>query len=299
MRRLACLLIVVVASVASVASAQTGGFISAEQDAALKGPYSDPAEPFTILANIHYVGGQNIASYLFTTPEGHILLDTGMPRMHGTVRANIEKLGFQISDIKIMISSHAHVDHVGAHAEMQRATGARVMAIGGDAKALEAGMDLSPVEYDNWPPVNVDRVLMDGDTVTLGGTTLRAVWTPGHTPGATTWVTTVQDGGRSYNVVFPGGRAPNGGPLVVGNPKHPTLAEDTLGTFRKLRLLNPDIVLAGHPQRAFEGKIDAIKKGMRPHPLLEEPDAWAEGLDAGEANFRKRIEADRAKTQAR
>lgn len=297
MRRLACLLILLTPLLAS--GQTTGGFISAEQDAQLKGPWSDPAEPFTILGNIHYVGGQNIAAYLLTTPEGHILLDTGMPRMHQTVRANIEKVGFKLSDIKIMLSSHAHVDHVGAHAEMQKATGARVMAIREDAKALELGKDLSPVEYDGWPSVKVDRVLKDGDTVTLGGTTLRAVWTPGHTPGATTWVTTVRDGGRSYNVVFPGGAGPNAGPRVVGNAKHPTLAEDTLSTFRTLRRLNPDIVLPGHPQQAFAGKIEAMKKGVRPHPLLQEPGAWAKGIDAQRAAFMTRVETDKAKALAR
>lgn len=296
MHRVACVLIVLTAS---LASAQSPSFITAEQTAALRGPWSEPAEPFTILGNIHYVGGQNIASYLFTTPEGHILLDTGMPRMHQGVRASIEKLGFKLSDIKIMLSSHAHVDHVGAHAEMQKATGARVMAVGDDAKALEMGKDLSPVEYDGWPPVKVDRVLKDGDTVTLGGTTLRVVWTPGHTPGATTWATTVQDGGRSYSVVFPGGGAPNPGPVVVANPKHPTLAEDTLSTYRKLRQLNPDIQLTGHPQQLFAGKIDAIKKGVRPHPLLLEPGGWAKGIDAQQAAFTKRIEADKAKAPAR
>lgn len=297
MRTLAGLLILLTPFLAS--GQATGGFISAGQDAQLKGPWSDPAEPFRILANIHYVGGVNIASYLLTTPEGHILLDTGMPRMHQTVRANIETLGFKVRDIKIMISSHAHVDHVGAHAEMQKATGARVMAMAEDAVALEQGKDLSPVEYDNWSAVKVDRVLRDGDTVTLGGTTLRAVWTPGHTPGATTWVTTVQDGGRSYNVVFPGGAAPNAGPLVVGNPKHPTLAEDTLRTFGTLRQLNPDIALPGHPQQTFAGKTDAIKKGVRPHPLLQEPGAWAKGTDAQQAAFMKRIEADKARAPAR
>lgn len=293
MRRLACLLFLL--ALASL-SAQTPSFISPELRANLEGPWSDPAEPFTILGNIHYVGAQNIAAYLITTPEGHILLDTGMRRMHGTVRANIEKLGFELSDIKIMISSHAHVDHVGGHAEMQAATGARVFAMSGDAEALAAGKDLSPIEYDGWAPVKVDRVLKDGDVVTLGGTTLRAIWTPGHTPGATTWVTTVQDGGRSYTVVFPGGFAPNGGPRVVGNPKHPTLADQTLSTFRKARELNPDIQLTGHPQQIFAGKIDAIRKGVRPHPLLLEPGAWIKSIESQEAAFRKRIEADKAKT---
>ena len=289
MRRLVYLFVILAVS---VVAAQRQSFITAEQEAAINGPWSDPAEPFTILGNVHFVGAQNIGSYLFTTPEGHILLDTGMPRMHQSVRANIEKLGFQVSDIEIMISSHAHIDHVGGHALMQEATGARVMAVGDDAKALELGQDISPIEYEGWTPVEVDRVLMDGDTVTLGGTTMRAVWVPGHTPGATTWVTTVQDGGRNYNVVFPGGGAPNAGPRLIGNPKHPNLVDDTLGTYRKLRQLSPDIQLSGHPQRLFAGKIDAISNGVRPHPLLLEPGAWAQGIDGQEARFMERVEAE-------
>ena len=295
MRTLACVLLLLSPF---VVSAQTGGFISAEQDGQLKGPWSDAAEPFTILGNVHYVGAQNIAAYLITTPQGHILLDTGMPRMFQTIKTNVEKLGFSLGDIKIMIGSHAHVDHIGGHAQMKEATGAQVVAIAEDARALEAGRDLSPVEYDGWRPVKVDRVIKDGDTVSVGGTTLRAMWTPGHTPGATTWVMTVQDGGRSYNVVFPGGAGPNAGPLVVGNPKHPRLDEITLATYAKLRTLTPDIALPGHPQQTFAGKVDAIKKGMRPHPLLLEAGAWLKQQEQGEAAFRTRIEADRAKVKA-
>lgn len=293
------LLLAVVVLTASIASAQNGPYISAEQANAIANEWTKPQEPFHILGNLYYVGSQNIASYLFTTPQGNILLDTGMPSMHQAVRSNIEKLGFKLSDIKIMISSHAHIDHVGGHAEMKRATGAQVMAIGDDARALEMGKDLSPVEYLGWTPVKVDRVLKDGDTVSLGGTTLRAVWTPGHTPGATTWVTTMADGGRTYNLVFPGGAGPNPGPPVVGNPKFPTLAQDTLNTFAKLRRLNPDIQLPGHPGQLLMGKIDAIKNGVRPHPLLVPAGEWVKGIDNQEANFRKRMEADAAKAGAR
>jgi metallo-beta-lactamase class B len=291
MRTLICLLVI---AAAVTIGAQTGGFISAEQDAQLKGPWSEPAEPFTIVGNVHYVGAQNIAAYLITTPQGHILLDTGMPRMFQTVRANVEKLGFSLADIKIMISSHAHIDHIGAHAQMKEATGAQVVAIAEDAKALEAGRDLSPVEYDGWRPVKVDRIIGHGDTVSIGGSTLRAVWTPGHTPGATTWVMQVADGGRTYTVVFPGGAGPNAGPLVVGNPKHPNLDTLTLNTYATLKTLTPDIALPGHPQQTFAGKIDALKKGVRPHPLLLPPGAWLTQQEQGEAAFRKRIEADRA-----
>jgi metallo-beta-lactamase class B len=288
-----------IASLASAQTTQNHPYISAQQANAIANEWTAPQEPFKILGNLYYVGSQNIASYLFVTPQGNILLDTGMPSMHQAVKGNIEKLGFKLSDIKIMISSHAHIDHVGGHVEMKKATGAQVMALGDDAKALELGKDLSPVEYLGWTPVKVDRVLKDGDTVSLGATTLRAVWTPGHTPGATTWVTMLADGGRNYNVVFPGGAGPNPGPPVVGNPKFPTLAEDTLNTFRKLRALNPDIQLPGHPGQLLMGKIEAIKNGARPHPLLVAAGEWVKGIDQQEANFRKRMEADAAKLSAR
>jgi metallo-beta-lactamase class B len=299
MRNAAVLGALLIASLASAQTIQNHPYISAEQSNAIANEWTKPMEPFKILDNLYYVGSQNIASHLFTTPEGHILLDTGMPAMHQAVKGNIEKLGLKLSDLKIMISSHAHIDHIGGHAEMKRATGAQVMAVGEDARALELGKDLSPVEYLGWTPVKVDRVLKDGDTVSLGGVTLRAVWTPGHTPGATTWVTTLVDGGRTYNVVFPGGAVPNPGPPVVGNANHPTLAEDTLSTFRKLRHLNPDIQLPGHPGQLFMGKLDGLRSGLRPHPLLVPAGDWVKGIDAQEAAFRKRMEADAAKLSAR
>ena len=288
-----------IASVAFAQTTQNHPYISAEQSNAIANEWTRPMEPFKILGNLYYVGSQNIGSYLFTTPQGDILLDTGMPSMHQAVKGNIEKLGFKLSDIKIMISSHAHIDHVGGHAEMQKATRAQVVALGEDARALGLGTDLSPVGYLGWTPVKVNRVIKDGDTVSLGGVTLRAVWTPGHTPGATTWVTSIADGGRTYNVVFPGGAGPNPGPPVVGNAKFPTLADDTLGTYRKLRALNPDIQLPGHPGQLFMGKLDAVRAGVRPHPLLVAPGEWAKGIDAQEAAFRKRMEADTAKLSAR
>ena len=299
MRNSMCLAVVLSGSVAQ-AQEGLGPYISEELVASLTGPSSAPAEPFTIVGNLHYVGAENIASYLVTTPAGHILIDTGTTQMEKVVRDNIEALGFALTDIKIMLSGHAHFDHVAGHAAMQKATGARVMAIGEDARALELGRDVSPVETLGWPPVKVERVLSDGDEVTLGGMTLRAVWTPGHTPGCTTWVMTIQDGGRDYNVVILGSIGPNPGPPMVRNPKHPTLAEDTLGTIRKLRALPaPDILLGGHPRAAFTGKIDAMKRRVRPHPLLQGAEAWTRMLDAQAANFGARIDADTARGPAR
>jgi metallo-beta-lactamase class B len=103
--------------------------------------WSEPAEPFRVIGNIYYVGSKALSSYLIATPEGHILLDTGTNEMHDLIRTNVEKLGFQVEDIRFMVSSHAHYDHIEGHAAMKRATGAQVLALGGDAVALESGQD--------------------------------------------------------------------------------------------------------------------------------------------------------------
>ena len=287
---------IVLVTAAVTLSAQSSP-LTTEQRAQFHGPYSQPEEAFRLVGNIYYVGAKNIASYLITTAQGHILVDTGTTEMTPVITASVEKLGFKMRDIKIMLSSHAHFDHIGGHAAMKKLTGARVMAIRQDAEALEAGKDLSPLGDEGWTPVKVDRVLKDGDTVALGGTTLRAVWAPGHTPGCTVWTTTVPDGGRSYSVAIFGCGAPNGGVKLIGNPKFPTLVDDAMGTIRKLKMLKPDIYVSGHPLMLFAGQIDRMKAGERPHPLLDPgSQAWTKMLDDAQAAFEKRVAAERAQS---
>jgi metallo-beta-lactamase class B len=283
----------------SAAVAAQAPLLTSQQLAQFHGSYSESVEPFRIVGNVYYVGAQNIASYLITTRDGHILIDTGTNEMGPVVRANVEKLGYKLTDIGIMLSSHAHFDHIQGHAAMKKATGARVMAIREDAEALEAGKDLSPLGSEGWDPVKVDRRLKDGDTVLLGGTTLRATHAPGHTPGCTVWTTTVPDLGREYFVVFHGCGGPNAGVKMVGNPKFPNLVSQAMGTIAKLKQLEPDIYLTGHPQALFEGKIDAMKTGTRPHPLLITRDAWLKMLNENEANLKKRIDDERAQISSR
>lgn len=291
------LLLTLVASV--VLSAQTSP-LSPEQRAQFHGPYSQPEDAFRLIGNVYYVGAKNIASYLITTPQGHILVDTGTTEMTPVIKANVEKLGFKLADIKIMLSSHAHFDHIGGHAAMQKLTGAKVMAIKQDADALEAGKDLSPLGDEGWTPVKVDRVLKDGDTVKLGGTTMRATWAPGHTPGCTVWTTNVKDAGKSYNLAIFGCGGPNGGVKLLGNRMFPTLVDDTMATFRKLKMLRPDIYVSGHPQMLFAGKIERMKNNERPHPLLDPgAQAWEKMLDEAEMNFRKRVDQERAQSSSR
>ena len=243
--RLICALVVLSSAILSAQSP----YISQEQRERFHGSDSEAAEPFRVIGNIYFVGAQRLSSYLITTPEGHILHDTGTNEMHDVIRANVEKLGFDLQDIKFMLHSHAHFDHMQGHAAMQRATGAQIVALGGDAVAIESGEDNSALGDEGWEPVEVARVVEDGDTLTLGGMTLRAVWTGGHTQGATMWMTTVEEEGQTYTVAFRGGEIPNNGVPLVDNPRHPTVVEDTQRTLRMLKeLAPPDLLLHNHVQ---------------------------------------------------
>ena len=206
-----------------------------------------PPEGFRIIGNIYWVGGE-YGSYLITTPQGHILHDTGTNQMHDVIVSNIRKLGFDVKDIRMIISSHAHFDHVQGHAAMKKLTGAQIIALGGDAAALEAGQDNSAGGFSGLVAVPVDRIIKDGDTISLGGVTLRALWVPGHTRGATVWITEVAEGGKTYSVAFRGGETPNAGVQLIGNPRHPTVIEDTKMTLQRLKSLQaPDLFLHNHP----------------------------------------------------
>jgi metallo-beta-lactamase class B len=163
----------------------------------------------------------------------------------------------------------------------------------GDAEALESGHDMSALGAIGWEPTPVSRRLKDGDTVTLGGTTLRAIHAPGHTRGATIWMTTVEDEGRRYTVAFFTTTTPNPGVPLFNNPRHRNVVEDTRNTFRKLRAeREPDIVLVGHPQAMFAQTAERMRKGERPHPLLNGAQAWTQQLGNAEADFEARVERE-------
>lgn len=261
----------------------------------MHGRGSVPVEPFRVVGNIYYVGAAGVASYLIVTPDGNILLDTGTREMIPLVPASIAKLGFKLGDIKVLLSGHAHWDHVQGHAAIQRATGAKVMAMAGDAETLESGADVDGVEH--WDPVHVDRVLHDGDTVTLGGTTLRAVWAPGHTPGCTIWTTTVIDQARPYSLAFYACAGPAAEVQLIDNPTLPNLVEQSLATFHHLKQLTPDIYLMMHAWDQFVRNPARLATGATPHPLYD-PHAWIQVLDEDEADLRQRIAAERARRAA-
>lgn len=194
----------------------------------------------TIIGNLHYVGTGTLNSYLITTPDGHILINTNFEETVPLLRQSIEKLGFKLSDIKIILGSHAHGDHMQADAVVKELTGgAQVMAMEQDVPALKG------MKAPSGKPHPIDRVLKDGDQVRLGGTTLIAHLTPGHTRGCTTWETTVQEGGRSYNVVIACGGLQEDARLV-NNTSYPEIADHFLQSIKKYKTMKPDVFLASH-----------------------------------------------------
>jgi metallo-beta-lactamase class B len=249
--------------------------------------------PHRIVGNVHYVGSRSLASFLVTTPQGHILINTNYEAGVPALRDSVQKLGFSMADIKIILGSHAHGDHMEGDALVKSLSGGQVMAMAQDVPALER---MRP----GGKPHPIDRVLNDGDTVTLGGTTLRARLTPGHTRGCTTWTMTAQEGGRGYEVVIVGSMGSNPGFQFVNNKDNPGIADEYKLGFKVLRSLTPDVPLASHP--AMYGMVDKYERlqkqgGKGPNPFID-PAGYKAELDTVEGLFLQ-VLADQQKAAAK
>src|SRR5580704_17791509 len=164
--------------------------------------WTTPHKPFRVIGNVYYVGSKDLASYLITTSQGDILINSSLTSSVPLIRKNVEALGFHFSDVKILLISHAHWDHAAGSAEIKRLTGAKYMVMDADVPVVESGgrddFGLGKQPQYRFPETKVDRVLHDGDEVRLGDVVLVAHLTPGHTKGCTTWTMKVHDGGRVY-----------------------------------------------------------------------------------------------------
>ena len=229
--------------------------------------WEEPAEPAKIVGPIYFVGTKGLGVFLFTTSEGHILMNTGMPSSGPVIVESVRKLGFRPEDIKLMINGHAHIDHAGAFAFLKQQFSAQLAVMKDDVEAMESG-DKNDFKYANdfvYPPVKVDRILRDGDTIKMGDVLLTAYHTPGHTRGATTWIANIAVDGKAYVVAFPDGAGFNPGYRLVKNPSYPGIAEDYRRTHHFLETLKPDIWLAQHNEYYdFESKRQrAQTEGMK------------------------------------
>ena len=205
----------------------------------------EPYPPHKIAGNLYFVGSKDLASYLVTTPEGHILINSSLEESVPLIRASIEKLGFKFTDVKILLISHAHSDHCAGSKAIIEQTKAQYFVMEQDADAVENGGDRKSrlkASYLQFTPAKVDRRLQDGDEVKLGGSTLIANLTPGHTRGCTTWTMKV-DG---LHAVIIGSPNVNPGYILVGNKDYPGIATDYERTFRFLKAQPVDLFLGAH-----------------------------------------------------
>ena len=228
--------------------------------------WTQPFRPHRVVGNVYYVGSKDLASYLITTPKGHILINSSLESSVPLIRASIEKLGFRFQDVKILLISHAHFDHCAGSALIKKLTGAAYMVMDADAPEIEDG-GKSNFRYGNspeflYPRAKIDRILHDLDEVRLGDVTLVAHLTPGHTKGCTTWTIRIADGGKIYNVVIVGSPNVNPGYNLVNDPQYPQMAQDFERTFRTLKSLPCDIFLGAHGgYYGMEDKVARSEKG--------------------------------------
>ena len=259
--------------------------------------WTEPFPPHRVIGNISYVGTRGLASFLVTTSEGHILINSGFESSVPLIRQSIEKLGFRFSDVKILLISHAHWDHCAGSALVKDLTGAKYMVMDADAPEIEAG-GKGDFQYGDSPnslykPTKVDRVLHDGDQVKLGDAVLTAHLTPGHTKGCTTWTMTAREGGKIYNVVVVGSPNVNPGYKLVNNLLYPQIAEDYERTFRVLKSLPCDVFLGAHGNYyGMEAKFARINEGGA-NPFID-PDGYIRYVAEREHAFQAELKKQEA-----
>jgi metallo-beta-lactamase class B len=261
-------------------------------------PWNRPVAPFRIVGNLYYVGSSGVSSYLFTTPQGHVLLDSGFRETAPMIEANLKKLGFRMEDIRILLASHAHYDHAGGLAAIKARTKARFLASPADAPLFAAGGrgDFQLGDRYLFPPVRPDGLLRDGEPVQFGGMVLTPHFTPGHTKGCTSWTTTISDGRQSYRVVIPCSLSAPGYQLV-GNIKYPGIVRDFEKSIATLRALPCDIFLAGHAwDFDLPRKMEALKSGGA-NPFID-PAGYVRYLDRAEAALRRALAAQSGRRKA-
>jgi metallo-beta-lactamase class B len=254
-------------------------------------------EPFPghrVVGNVYYVGSKDLASYLITTDEGHILINSGFERTVPLIRKSVESLGFKMGDVKILLASHAHSDHVAGHALVRELTAAKVYVMRGDDRVIATGGEGQYLYGANrWKPCPVDRVLEDGDEVKLGGVTLIARRTPGHTRGCTTWTWRAAEGGKTYDVVVIGSPNVNPGYVLVNNRDYPEIADDFAATFKTLENLPCDVFLGAHG--GYYGMIDKYERSQREpkkNPFVD-PEGYRKYVAEKEKAFRDTLAAQK------
>ena len=242
--------------VVTIASAALLTAVASAQTAFREGPVTnqDWIKPFPalhIVGNVYYVGTYDLASYLITTDQGHVLVNTGVGSSVPMIRSNVESLGFRFADIRLLLATHGHWDHVAGMAEIKRLTGAQMLMHEADVPVLEDGGNsdyrfLPKGRGAVYEPVRVDRRLKDGEVIRLGALAITAHHHPGHTKGATSFTFTTRDAGRDYRVGIMNMNGINEGVELLNSPGYPAIVTEYAGTFAKQKQISIDVFLSSH-----------------------------------------------------
>jgi metallo-beta-lactamase class B len=258
--------------------------------------WNQPFGPFRIVGNIYYVGASDIASYLITSPQGHILLDGGFVETAPMIRENIRKLGFKIEDVKVLLNSHAHFDHAAGLAQLKQWTGAKFVASREDGAQIARGGHDDPMWGNKmtFPPTQPDQTINDGERVTVGDSVMTAHLTPGHTKGCTTWTADAEENGQRYHVVFLCSTSAPGYKLVH-NTKYPNIVEDYRKTFLYLKALPCDVFLAAHASMFHMAEKRAAQTGDPGRNPFVDQQEFRHFIEASERDFEAHLKEQQGK----
>jgi len=260
-----------------------------------------PVAPRRLVGPVHYVGTAGAGVFLITTPQGHLLVDSGFPDTVAAVAAGIEELGFKVEDIRWLLTTAGRVDRAGGLAELKRMSGAQVVSSRAERRLLESGgkedFQPGPPELLHFPAVAVDRMVADAERVSHGGVTLTAQLTPGPTRGSTTWTMEAEEGGRNYAVVFACDLSLAPGARLKVQPSHPEIMREYDQAFVRLKGLGADIYFTPQPgQWGMAAKFSRLDAGAGAE-ALEDKDGWRSYVALAEYAYRKQIRDEEAEAK--
>ncbi len=255
--------------------------------------------PIRIVGNLYYVGDTDLASYLIVTPKGDILINTGFEYSVPEIRSRLQMLGVRTGDVKILLVTHAHSDHVAGEAKMKKLTGAKLYAMREEVELLESGgkTDFLFGSSGWFPPVKVDRALHDGEQIELGGSVLTAYLHPGHTKGSTSFAMEIAEAGKTYRVLIANLGNINEGTVLLHNPKYPAIAHDFARTFELQKQLPCDIFLTSHAGQF--GLLSKWRPGDEYHPdRFVDPAGYVRAVARSEFRYQRQLQEERDEEQA-
>ncbi len=254
--------------------------------------WDDPFPAHRVMDNLYFVGTAGLGTFLITTPEGHILINSDFERTIPIIEQSMEGLGFHLADIEIILGSHAHGDHQAADAFLRERTGAQLMIMEED---VEGWQRMNRADRD----IPIDRVLRDGDRVTLGGTTLVAHLTPGHTRGCTSWGMELEENGETYDALIVCSFGVNPGYNLIDNPSYPDQAQDYRATFAKARAMPVDVFLGSHGSfYGLPGKYQTLQRRNEgdPNPFVDHA-GFLNYIDQYEQRFQTMLETQQRESR--